>query len=174
MSKIQLSVGEPAEEADEDAEAAAPVEAKPGAKRKKKLIIVGVAALLLLGGGGAAAWTMLGGKDDHAAAPVADAAAIYVEAPPMTVNLRTADGQARYLKLRVVFSAASATEEERIKARMPAILDAYQPFLRELRPDDLSGSAAAFRIKEELLVRATGILGAGIVKDVLIQDLVQQ
>jgi flagellar FliL protein len=53
-----------------------------------------------------------------------------------------------------------------------------QPFLRELRPDDLAGSAAVFRIKEEMLSRTTQALGqalgAGAVRDVLIQDLVQQ
>lgn len=54
------------------------------------------------------------------------------------------------------------------------MLDSFQPFLRELRPEDLSGSAAVFRIKEEMMVRATATLGAGQVKDILIQDLVQQ
>ena len=37
-----------------------------------------------------------------------------------------------------------------------------------------AGSAAVFRIKEEMLVRATEVSGAGMVKDILIQDLVQQ
>ena len=63
---------------------------------------------------------------------------------------------------------------ERVKDKGPVVLDARQPFLRELRPDDLNGAAAVFRIKEEMRTRATQALGAGMVKDVLIQDLVQQ
>ena len=39
---------------------------------------------------------------------------------------------------------------------------------------DLAGSAAVFRIKEEMLSRTTQALGTGAVRDVLIQDLVQQ
>jgi flagellar FliL protein len=57
---------------------------------------------------------------------------------------------------------------------LPLILDAYQPFLRELRPEDLAGSAAVFRVKEELLIRANQVAGDGTVKDILIEDLVQQ
>ena len=61
-----------------------------------------------------------------------------------------------------------------MKEKLPLILDAYQPFLRELRPEDLAGSAAVFRLKEEMLVRTTRALGPGAVVDVLIQDLIQQ
>ena len=43
-----------------------------------------------------------------------------------------------------------------------------------MRPEDLSGSAAVFRIKEEMLVRTTAAVGTGMVKDILIQDIVQQ
>ncbi|WP_204310811.1 flagellar basal body-associated FliL family protein, partial [Escherichia coli] len=59
-----------------------------------------------------------------------------------------------------------------LKEKLPLVLDSFQPFLRELRPEDLSGSAAVFRIKEEMMVRATATLGEGQVKDILIQDLV--
>ena len=61
-----------------------------------------------------------------------------------------------------------------MRQKLPVILDALQPFLRELRPDDLNGSAAVFRVKEEMMSRATNVLGVGVVRDVLIQDLVQQ
>ena len=52
--------------------------------------------------------------------------------------------------------------------------DAIQPFLRELRPEDLAGSAAVFRIKEQILLRAADALGPDQIKDVLIEDLIQQ
>lgn len=97
-----------------------------------------------------------------------------VDVPALIVNMRTSGGQPRYLRIRFMIEARSAAKVEPLKARLPAIIDSYQPFLRELRPEDLTGSAAVFRIKEELLVRATATVGGGMVKDVLIQDLVQQ
>ncbi|WP_414712504.1 flagellar basal body-associated FliL family protein [Sphingobium sp.] len=152
-------------------------------KNRKKLLIIGGAAALLLAAGGGGAWWMLrgdsaGGSGHEAAAPAAASAGTdsssYIEVPPVIVNLRSGDGQARFLKLRFILVAADAAKVDGIKERLPVVLDALQPFLRELRPDDLAGSAAVFRIKEEMMSRTTQALGAGTVHDVLIQDLVQQ
>jgi len=98
----------------------------------------------------------------------------YVDAPAMVINLRSPDGAARFLKIRFTLVPASAAKGDEVKKKLPLIIDAFQPFLRELRPEDLAGSAAVFRIKEELLVRATGAMGPDVVKDILIQDLIQQ
>ena len=90
------------------------------------------------------------------------------------IQLRSGDGKPRFLKLRFILVAGEAEHEETITTKLPLILDGFQPFLRELRPEDLAGSAAVFRLKEEMLVRATRIAGPGVVTDVLIQDLIQQ
>lgn len=172
--------------------------------KNKKVMIGSAAALLLLAGGGGAAMMMAGGeeKPPHGAqaehgAHEKDAAAEeeghageeesaeeegegkdgelpLVDVPPMIVNLRTTNGEPRYLKIRFMLEAKSAEKTEKLKAKLPLIIDSYQPFLRELRPEDISGSAAVFRIKEEMLIRAREAAGKGMVKDVLIQDLVQQ
>lgn len=162
---------------------AAASDAKP--KSKKKLIVAGAAAVLLLGGSGGAFFFLSGGNEAHAEAAEGEAPAgsghgteaeadSYYDVPPLVVNLRSPDGQARFLKVHLMLVRGPNTTNEAIKAKLPAILDSYQPFLRELRPEDLAGSAAVFRIKEELLVRATQVAGSGAVKEVLIQDLVQQ
>lgn len=165
--------------ADDNAEAAATP--KPG---KRKLILAAAgAAVLLLGGGGA--YALSGGKAD---ADTEESAAAdhgegegghgegekFIDVPPMVVNLRSADGAARFIKLHFMLVPGANGTEEGLKEKLPVLLDAYQPFLRELRPEDLAGSAAVFRIKEEMLVRARETLGEGQVKDVLIQDLIQQ
>lgn len=147
--------------------------------RMKLLIAGGSAALLLLAAASGGAWWMLrdkGGEHEPvaAAASAETDSASYIEAPTLTVNLRSGDGQARFLKLRFILVATHASKVDSIKERLPVVLDALQPFLRELRPEDLAGSAAVFRIKEEMMSRTTQALGAGTVKDVLIQDLVQQ
>jgi flagellar FliL protein len=156
----------------------------PGA-RKKKIVIIGAAALLLLGGGGGGAYYMMhkgGGAEaageahgtEVAEAEGEDGKPTYVDVPAMVINLRSADGQQRFLKLRFVLVPAEGTTKEDVENRLPLILDAFQPFLRELRPEDLSGSAAVFRLKEEMLVRAGEAFGRGRIRDILIQDLIQQ
>lgn len=179
------ALSEPSDTLSEEGEdGAAPVAAKPG--KKKLLIIVAAAVLLLLLAGGGAAFFLMGGKSDpKAEAAKAEAAKAeadkhggeggekFIDVPAMVVNIRSPDGVARFLKVHVMLVPGNKTEEQ-IKAGLPLVLDSYQPFLRELRPEDLAGSAAVFRVKEELLVRTVGALGEGSVKDVLVQDLVQQ
>jgi flagellar FliL protein len=183
---------------EEGAEAADAAKAAKAKAKRKKLIIVGAAAgILLLGGGGGAAFLFMGGdakaesgKDGHAAKPEAKAEAKaegghgeaggegagggFVDVPAFLVNLRSPDGQARFLKLHFMIVPEEGVAPDDIKAKLPLVLDSFQPFLRELRPEDLAGSAAVFRIKEEMMTRATATLGEGQVKDILIQDLVQQ
>ncbi len=162
---------------------------KPKRGKKKMIVIAAVGGVLLLGGGGAG-YMMLGGKPaaahDGAAAETETAdsegsgegagheAAAPLDVPPMLVNLRSADGAPHFLKVHVMLVPGAKSNVEALKTDLPVLLDAYQPFLRELRPEDLSGSAAVFRIKEELLIRARTTIGADKVKDVLVQDLVQQ
>lgn len=168
--------------------------AKPApAKSKKKLIIIGASAGVLLLGGGGGAFMMMGGSSaqaetaeegGHGEKAEASSAGghggaegegeAFVDVPPMVVNLRSPDGSARFLKIHLMLVPGAKGNAESLKAQLPLILDSYQPFLRELRPEDLAGSAAVFRLKEELLVRATQTAGTGMVKDILIQDLIQQ
>ncbi len=133
------------------------------------MIGIAVAALLLLTRGDAPA-----GKAKPANEAMAEEESVFVEMPALIVNLRSADGAPRLIKLTASLVPATAAGADRLKARMPVIIDRFQPFLRELRPEDLAGSAAVFRIKEELLLRANDAAGPGSVRDVLIQDLIQQ
>lgn len=171
-----------------------PTKSKGG--KKKLFIIAGAALLVLGGGGGGAAWFLLGSDDAAAKTAGGEEAeaegdhggkeagkdgekkdgksALYLDVPPMVVNLRSADGAARFLKIHFVLVPGPAGSVVKLQEKLPLVIDAYQPFLRELRPEDLNGSGAVYRVKEELLIRATQILGPDQVKDVLIQDLVQQ
>lgn len=186
--------------ADEIVEESASEGGAPAAKknRKKLFIIAGAAlALLLVVGGGL--YFFLGGapaaeEEEHGkhggkeagkhgakAKPKAASGGHgggggegeFVDIPPLIVNLRSPDGAVRYLKVHIALVPGTMSGEE-IKAALPLAIDAYQPFLRELRPEDLAGSAAVFRVKEELLVRTSDALGEGAVEQVLIQDLLQQ
>jgi len=175
-------------------------ETKPGEAEKaprfsKKKKIIAAAGAVLLFGGGAGAFLMGGSSDeggDHGEKESGHGetaskghgssegghgeggGAALVEVNPLMVNLRTNDGQARFLKLRILLAPATPEDAATIEANLPMIIDRYQPFLRELRPEDLAGSAAVYRLKEELLLRAADAVGEGVVSEVLIQDLVQQ
>lgn len=161
----------------------------PPAKSKKKLILIGAAAAVVLAGGGGGAYLFLGGhgeaKTEEAAKPEAAAhggegggeggeGEAFLDVPPIVVNLRSTDGVTRYLKLHFALVPAPGAHAEELKKRLPLVIDAIQPFLRELRPEDLAGSAAVFRIKEQVLLRAAEALGPDQIKDVLIEDLIQQ
>lgn len=162
-----------------DGEVVAPKKARLG---RKMMLIIGVVVLALIGGA-VAAYMVFGRADKGTAGHEAGAAAAseegkadetFVEVPAMVVNLRSTDGAARFIKLRLMLVPVNADAGPRITAQLPLIIDSFQPFLRELRPEDLAGAAAVFRIKEELLLRANAVSGAGSVKAVLIQDLIQQ
>lgn len=150
---------------------------KPPRFSKKQKIIAAVGALALLGGSVGAILMIFGGEEQgEKAHPAGEEGGEenLVDVPPMVINLRSNDGQSRFLKLRFLLVAASAGDVEAIEGQLPLIIDRYQPFLRELRPEDLAGSAAVYRIKEELILRAADIVGKGVVTNVLIQDMIQQ
>lgn len=151
--------------------------AKPVRSRRRFAVIGAAAAVLLLGGAGVAYALMESSGsgavgDSHAGD--GEGAETFIDIPPMTVNLRSSDGTPRFLRVHLMLVPTSSGRQDEITQKLPLIIDAYQPFLRELRPEDLAGSAAAFRLKEEMLIRANHEVGAGAVADVLIQDLVQQ
>lgn len=147
------------------------VDEQPVAKKpKSKKLLIGAAGAVLLALVGVGATVMLGGgekTEEHAEASE------YVEVPAMLINIRSADGRQRFLKVRLTLETTHEAKEE-ITAKMPAVIDSMQNFLRELRPEDLSGSSAMFRMKEELLVRASQTVGPDQVTNVLIQEMVQQ
>lgn len=144
-------------------------------RNKKKLVIIGAAVAVVLLAAGGGGYALIGDGDAKDAGANAGAGPeTFIDIPPMTVNLRSADGTPRFLRVHLMLVPTSAAKQEEIVQKLPLIIDAYQPFLRELRPEDLAGSAAVFRLKEEMLIRANREVGEDSVADVLIQDLVQQ
>lgn len=136
------------------------------------LIIVGVAAAFMLG--------LFGGKEseeaDAAAAEEAAKHAVqFYDLPEILVNLNTGGKSETYLKLHVALEIPEeADAAATLEPMLPRILDRYQVFLRELRLEDLNGSAGTYRLKQELLrrVRTAGL--AVEVSDVLIREMIIQ
>lgn len=98
---------------------------------------------------------------------------VFYDLPEMTVNLAT-EGRAIYLKVRIALEVADRTTIERIEPYLPRILDAFQVYLRELRPADLEGSSGLFRLKEELLRRINTAVYPARVEGVLFKEILVQ
>ena len=158
----------------EDADAP-PQEGQP--KRKLpplKLIIVAVGALLALGGGGTAGyfWFIVG--NDKAAAATAKPPA-FIDVPEVLVNLSTAGTErTQYLQVTIVLEIPDAALSPQIESTMPRVMDAFQTYLRELRPTDLDGSAGLYRLKEELTRRVNTAIAPSRITAVLFKEIVVQ
>lgn len=99
---------------------------------------------------------------------------VFYEMPEMLVSLNTGSGDSNYLKLRVTLELANGKGAERLEKVMPRIVDKFQVYLRELRLEDLEGSAGLTRLKEELLVRVNAAADPVRVKDVLFKEMLVQ
>jgi len=151
----------------------------PAAKAKKKLplkmIIIAVAGLLVVGGG-AGAYLLLGGSDHQEKAEKKEAKpAVFVDMPDVLVNLaNTGSDRTQYLKVKIVLEVPNANEVQQIQPLMPRVMDAFQTYLRELRPTDLDGSAGLYRLKEELTRRVNAAVAPNRVTAVLFKEIVVQ
>jgi flagellar FliL protein len=157
---------------DDDAEQSS---AKPKRKLPIKLIAIGAAGLLVLGGAGTGAYLFFG-KSTHEA-PAAEAAkpAVFVDLPDVLVNLSNAGSdRTQYLKVKIVLELPDAAQVQHIQPLMPRVMDAFQTYLRELRPTDLDGSAGLYRLKEELTRRVNAAVAPNRITAVLFKEIVVQ
>jgi flagellar FliL protein len=157
-------------------EGAAAADAAPAPKSKRKLVIIAAAVLLLLGAGGGGWFFFFNhhGEEKHAEAP-APKPPVFVDVPDILVNLAGLPGErVQYLKIKVVLEVKDEPLVEKIKPTMPRLMDIFQPYLRELRATDLSGSAGLFRLKEELTKRVNAVISPGQVNAVLFKEVVVQ
>lgn len=145
-------------------------------KKKLKLIIIAAAAVVLLLGGGGGAYLLLfsgGGSSDGVKAPVAVKTYFY-DLPQMVVNLSSPDNKEQFLKLKVSLELANEGEAKVIEARIARVMDAFQVYLRELRPSDLAGSAGIYRLKEELRRRVNLAVYPVQVMSILFKEILVQ
>ena len=149
----------------------------PAPKSRRKLVIFVAVACLLAAAAGAGWYFLSGDGASHEAAaeaPKESGEPAYVEVPAMVVNLRSVEGRTRYLKARVTIEAVDPETADRIKQRLPAIVDSFQGLLHGIRPEDIAGSTGLYRLKEEMMVRATRAAAPHRVSDILVQELVLQ
>ena len=170
--------------ADDDAEKPEDEAAEGAAKSKfkfalklpsKKTMLIGAPVLLLLIGGGGGAYYYFG-KHGHEEAPkVAAKPAVFVDVPDVLVNLSNAGSErTQYLKVKIVLELPDQKLVGEIQPLMPRVMDAFQTYLRELRPTDLDGSAGLYRLKEELTRRVNTAVAPNHITAVLFKEIIVQ
>jgi flagellar FliL protein len=154
-------------------------------KLPRKLQMVAAAGLLVVLGGGGAAFYFFGRSSGHPTeAAVASvktetdklpaAQAAFFDIPDIIVNIQTPDSTPAYLKLSVALELDKIEAKAAIEPVLPRIIDQFQTYLRELRVEDIRGSAGVMRLKEELLRRVNLAVAPTPVRDVLLKEMIVQ
>jgi flagellar FliL protein len=172
--------------------------AKPKKKLPLMMLIAGAAAMVLvLGGGGGAAYFFLlkpkpeaaagkdakkkpakkkgdkDKKDDKTAAVVKEGpdGVLFYTIPDVVVNMQTADGKPTFLKLKLTLELPDQATVDDLEPNMPRLQDMFQTFLRELRPEDLSGSQGSYQLRMEILRRVNLVIAPSKANAVLIEEM---
>lgn len=103
-----------------------------------------------------------------------DLSLLFVELNEQRFNLNTGGQGRSFLSAKIVLEVDRESYRADIEAKMPRILDEFNTYMRELRPEDLDGAAGIFRLKEELLMRINQAVAPTRVKDVLFQQFLVQ
>jgi flagellar FliL protein len=111
------------------------------------------------------------GQITEAAKPVPPS---YVDLPEMVANLNSNLRKPSYIKLTARIEVPNPGDVDKVKAALPRVVDLMQTYLREMRPEELRGSAGTYRLREELLVRAATAAAPAKVSDVLFTQMLVQ
>jgi flagellar FliL protein len=160
----------------QDTQAPDPELKKPAGKRRLVLLAVPLALVVLLAGlwfsGLLPRW--LGFSHPPPTAAKGAPAPIYVDLPEMIANLNGNPRRPSYVKLLARIEVATPDDAERVRQAMPRLQDLFQTYMREMRPEELRGSAGIYRLREELINRADAAAAPARIDDVLfVQMLIQ-
>ena len=176
-------------------------EGAPAKKKPPMMIIIAAAAVVLLGGGGGAGYFLFlkpkpaangeehaaaekkpkkkeekkeeGGKEDPNAPVIKEGpdGVVFYTLPDLLVNMQSPDGRPTFLKLKLTLELPNEEVAEELTPNMPRMQDMFQSFLRELRPEDLSGSQGSYQLRMELLRRVGLMAAPQKVNAVLIEEM---
>lgn len=175
MADAKAATADEAEVDEEGAEGAPEGGKKKFALPSMKVMIIGGAAfavLVVAGGGGYYFFTR---KHEPKTEAAAAKPAVFVDLPEVLVNLsNTGSERTQYLKIKIVLELVDQAMVAQIAPVMPRVMDAFQTYLRELRPSDLDGSAGLYRLKEELTRRVNASIAPSRINAVLFKEIVVQ
>jgi flagellar FliL protein len=152
---------------------------KGGGGNKKLFIIVGLVLLLLVGGTAGAYFTglldpLLGGDENPAGEDGIPQDAVFYDMEELLVTLNTAGREAAFLKIKISLELEKQEDVPKVESLLPRVIGNFQIYLRELRIEDLKGSAGMYRLREELLKRVSAAIAPIKVNDVLFKEMLVQ
>ena len=161
--------------ADPDKEAQ-PEPEKPSGQRKLILLAVPLVLAVLLAGlwftGLLPRW--LGLSHPPAETAQKPQEPIFIDLPEMVANLNGNPRRPSYVKLVARIEVTRPEDADRIRQAMPRLQDLFQTYLREMRPEELRGSAGIYRLREVLIARADAAAAPARVTDVLFTQMLIQ
>lgn len=108
-------------------------------------------------------------------APSPPKPAMFLDLPEILVNLNSAGNRrGNFLKIGISLEVDSSTDVIKLQTLMPRIVDSFQVYLRELRVEDLRGSAGMYRLREDLLRRINEAARPVKINDVLFKEMLIQ
>lgn len=150
----------------------------------KKIVLFIVLPLLVLIGVGAGLYFsgVLGGSSEEANPEDAaeqmlvddQTTGIFYDIPDIIVNLNSVGRKPRLLQISISLELAKQEDIALIDRILPRVLDHFQTYLRELRAEDLKGSAGIYRLRIELLARVNAAAYPEKVRDVLFREILVQ
>jgi flagellar protein FliL len=186
----ETGAGMSAKAATEHAEAPA----TGGGGKKKKLILLAVPLLLVAIGAGL--WfggilpPLLGMSKDAQTAAEGDGKAAggptpekkeeaakpptFMDLPDIVANLNTGPRRTGFVKVHVKLELEKPEDVAVATAALPRLLDLFQTYMREMRPEELKGAAGMYRLREELIARANIAITPAHVSDVLFTEMIVQ
>ncbi len=99
---------------------------------------------------------------------------VFVDLPDLIANLNVGQRRSAFIKLKAKLEIAKAEDQPAIVAAMPRLQDMFTTYLREMRPEELRGSAGTYRLREELIARANIAVAPARVVDVLFSEMLIQ
>lgn len=100
--------------------------------------------------------------------------AVFFDLPELLVNLNSTGRRTNFLKISISLELENQSDIEQLELLLPRIIDSFQVYLRELRVNDLRGSAGIYRLREDLLRRVSEAVKPVKIHDVLFKEMLVQ
>ncbi|MCH7936324.1 MAG: flagellar basal body-associated FliL family protein [Proteobacteria bacterium] len=99
---------------------------------------------------------------------------VFYKLQDITLNLNEEGKKSRFLKVGLTLVLINEGDVAVVEALRPRIEDYVATYLRELRPEELSGSANFYRMRENLLLRVRAAVAPVQVTNVLFNSVLVQ